>query len=500
MTDATEPAARSTAPPRGPAPGPAIDREARSDWLRLRTLVILRWMAAAGQLSAVLVAKLVLDLDFNVALCLLVIAALVVVNLASVLAYPRNRRLSEGEALAMLLFDLVQLMVMILLTGGLNNPFAVMLLAPVTIAATALRPGSVLVMNLAAVALITLAALAYQPVIGPGGTPLLMPDLFAKGMWIALVVAVGFISIYTRRVTLETHAMQQALTATQLALGREQRLTALGGVVAAAAHELGTPLATIKLAATELAEELHDRPDLSADAILIRDQADRCRDILRGMGRAAGAEDEMLRRGPAGAIVREAAEPHSRRGPALSFNEHALPGASRRPPVIPRAPEIVHGLRNIVQNAVDHATARVEIDVEWSEDALCVRISDDGPGFAPDLIARVGDPFLRRRPEALRQELRPEPPRAEGLGLGLFIAKTLLERTGAEVIVANGEEGAALCGAMVEVTWPLAQLGAEPEAPAGMRAAASGEGAPGSASEHAPGTEANATARALARG
>ncbi|MCC6006988.1 MAG: ActS/PrrB/RegB family redox-sensitive histidine kinase [Rhodobacteraceae bacterium] len=474
MTDLTAPSSPSGRLPaqrpgerpalRQPAPGPAIDREARSDWLRLRTLVILRWLAAGGQLSAVLVASLVLELQFNIALCLVVIAALVVVNIAAVLTYPRNRRLSEGEALTMLLFDLVQLMAMIVLTGGLNNPFVVMLLAPVTIAATALRPGSVLVMNLAAIALITLAALAYQPVLGASGAPLLMPELFAKGMWIALVVAVAFISVYTRRVTLETHAMQQALTATQLALGREQRLTALGGVVAAAAHELGTPLATIKLAATELAEELQDNPELANDAILIRDQADRCRDILRGMGRAAGTEDEMLRRGPAGAVVREAAEPHARRGRTLVFRESALPGAALRQPVIPRAPEIVHGLRNIVQNAVDHAVAQVEIDVEWSEDVLCVRVCDDGPGFAPDLIARVGDPFLRRRAEGLRPDLRLQPPRSEGVGLGLFIAKTLLERSGAEVIVANAEEGAAMGGAMVEVIWPLSQLDTGPEA------------------------------------
>lgn len=440
-----------------------LAREARSDWLRLRTLVMLRWLAIGGQGAAVLAARFVFGLDIDLWPALMAIGALVAVNLFAVTAFPRNYRLSEGSALAMLMIDVVQLMVLIALTGGLTNPFAVLVLAPVTIAATTLGPRSIALMNSLAIGLVTAVALAHRPLVTLEGTVLDTPDLLLKGIWFALVVAVLFVSVYTRRVTLETHAMQQALAATQLALGREQQLTALGGVVAAAAHELGTPLATIKLASAELADELDDRPDLRADAELIRAQADRCRDILREMGRA-GKQDVMLRQAPVGALVREAAEPHAKRGRKLDVTARALFGDDSDEPVLPRRPELVHGLRNVIENAVDHARSSVTIDIEWSAAMLRVRVADDGPGFPPELIARIGEPFLGPRSDRTAGSER------SGMGLGLFIAKTLLERTGAELSVANrarataGKEPGGVRGAVVEVTWPRDRIAIEPAA------------------------------------
>jgi two-component system sensor histidine kinase RegB len=222
--------------------------------------------------------------------------------------------------------------------------------------------------------------------------------------------------------------MSQALLATQMALAREQKLTDLGGVVAAAAHELGTPLATIKLVSTELAEELEGQPQLAEDAQLISSQADRCRDILRSMGRA-GKDDLHMRSAPLGAVVREAAEPHANRGVEIEMEFTAGPGAPEGQPIIWRKPEIIHGLRNLVQNAVDFAEDRVWIDGTWSNGVIRLLITDDGPGFPPDMLGRLGDPFLRRRSRAPDLSR----PGYEGMGLGLFIAKTLLERSGAKV-------------------------------------------------------------------
>jgi two-component system sensor histidine kinase RegB len=255
--------------------------------------------------------------------------------------------------------------------------------------------------------------------------------------------------------------MSQALLATQMALAREQKLTDLGGVVAAAAHELGTPLATIKLVSTELVEELDGHPDLADDARLIRDQADRCRDILRSMGRA-GKDDLHMRSAPLGAVVREAAEPHADRGVEVLYDFVADPGEPEGQPVIWRKPEVIHGLRNLVQNAVDFAEARIWVEGGWGEGQIRIRITDDGQGFPQDLLGRLGDPFLSRRARSQGRER----PGYEGMGLGLFIAKTLLERSGARVTFSNAsdpflvaEDKAEKSGAVVEVIWPHEALG-----------------------------------------
>jgi two-component system sensor histidine kinase RegB len=291
-----------------------------------------------------------------------------------------------------------------------------------------------------------------------------MPQDFVIGFWTALVIGVMFLGIFASRVTAEVHAMSDALTATQMALAREQKLTDLGGVVAAAAHELGTPLATIKLASAELIDELDD-PHLKEDAILIRDQADRCRDILRSMGQA-GKDDLHMRRAPLSAVVREAAEPHENRGKEVHYDIAPQTAEGPRQPTIDRRPEIIHGLRNLVQNAVDFANANVWIDVFWDDKSVVLTISDDGPGFSPQVIGRIGDPFVRKR----RKSSSIRRPGYEGMGLGLFIAKTLLERSGAELSFANGANAESEApqneirsGAIVQARWPLDRIGATTE-------------------------------------
>lgn len=442
-----------------------LEPDARSGWVRLRTLILLRWLAIAGQSAAILYASFGLGFLIDLGLCFLAIGASVISNLIAIVVYPQNKRLGEREVMLTLLFDIAQLAFLLYLTGGLNNPFALLILAPVTIAATALRLAPTLFLGGIAIALISALAVWNEPLHTAQGFVLRMPQLYLYGAWIALVIGVVFLGAYARRVTLEMHTMAQALLAAQMALAREQTLTSLGGVVAAAAHELGTPLATIKLVSSELAEELESRPELRQDAELIRAQADRCRDILRGMGRA-GKEDLYLRHAPLEAVLREAADPHSERGIELHFDLSPLPGGTQDQPDIWRRPEIIHGLRNLIQNAVDFARGHAWVDARWDNRQILVRVSDDGLGYPADLLGRVGEPFLRRRRSGTAQEARPE---YEGMGLGLFIAKTLLGRTGAELRFANGGDDVALplaagqgmrrrSGAIVEVIWPRAAL------------------------------------------
>ncbi|TCK99790.1 two-component system sensor histidine kinase RegB [Shimia isoporae] len=432
-----------------------LSSDRRSNWVRLRTIILVRWIAIFGQVAALLVSQFAFGLEIEYGLCYLAVGVSVIGNLIAIFVFPENKLLSQPENMFMILFDILQLGFLLFLTGGLNNPFSFLVVGPVIVSALVLSVRSSLVVASLAIVMVTLLLNFYMPLRTEEFFILRIPNVFLYGNWCAIVIAILFSSLYSRRVVTEMSSMADALAATQMALAREQKLTDLGGVVAAAAHELGTPLATIKLTSSELMEELDGQPELREDAALIREQADRCRDILRSMGRA-GKDDLHMRRAPLSTVVEEAAEPHMERGKAIYFEHLDLIDG----PEIPRQPEIVHGLRNLIQNAVDFAHSTVWVETEWDEERVFVRIMDDGEGFPPHLIGRIGDPFIRRRRSEPEKTARPG---YEGMGLGLFIAKTLLERSGAELSFANGtreeqhhaEDG---LGAIVEVVWPASNF------------------------------------------
>ena len=435
-------------------------------WIRLRTLVLLRWWAIIGQTSALIIAQRLYNLDVETGMCYAVIGISIISNLVAAFIYPENKRLSESETFFVVLFDLLQLGLMLYLTGGLNNPFSILIVGPVTVSASALSARSTAALGLVAIAIVSVLLFYYLPLRTDQGSILYMPDIFRLGNWAAIIIGIIFLGVYSRWIVSEMSAMYDALQATQMALAREQKLTDLGGVVAAAAHEMGTPLATIKLTSSELADELSDNEDLKSDALLIREQADRCRDILRSMGRA-GKDDLQMRYAPISTVIEEAAEPHADRGKLLNFDYTSASKMNAHHPVIQRRPEIIHGLRNLIQNAVDFAHSTVWIETHWSADKITIRIMDDGKGYPIDMIGRIGDPFMRRRAAA------PDPrrPGYDGMGLGLFIAKTLLERSGADLSFANGAKAnngrlgqSKNLGAIVEVSWPRAQLEADDRA------------------------------------
>jgi two-component system sensor histidine kinase RegB len=344
------------------------------------------------------------------------------------------------------------------------------MMAPVTISASVLTLRATIVLAAAAAAIITILVLWHLPLTLASGAELALPPILAVGVWSSLIIGITFQSTYAFKVTEETFLMSQALSATQMALGREQQISALGGVVAAAAHELGTPLATIKLVSTELAEELENaqavQSDLREDALLIRDQADRCRDILRAMG-PRGKDDTHVHHAPVSSVVEEAAAPHASRGIRIitRVDGALIEDDPQSQPDIARRPEIIQGLRNLIQNAVDFARSTVWIDLSWSGGTLRVVVGDDGPGYPSDLLGRIGDPFVRRRSAGNAHR-----PGYEGMGLGLFIAKTLLERTGAEISFGNGSDSPRTArlagpveysrppGAVAAAVWPLARI------------------------------------------
>lgn len=416
--------------------------------IRLRTLIALRWVAIAGQLAAVCGALLI-GTGFALRAVLAVIVLAVVLNL--ILTLRQGRRISAREAAWQLGFDLAQVAALLALTGGLANPFALLLLAPVTIAATTLPWRYLIGLGAGTLIMLTLSAVFSQPLtFGPDGLVRLNQPLLA-GHWLAIVIGAVFFAIFARRVAAELTATTEALFAARMALEREQRLQHLGGVVAAAAHELGTPLATIKLVSSELADELSQalpaREDLAEDVALLQQSADRCRDILRSMG-ASGRDDLLIRSAPLSEVLEEAAAPHQGRGAQITVRTEG------EAPVIRRDAAVIHGLRNLIQNAVDFSRQQVTIITGQDSDEMWVRVSDDGPGFSPTLLPRIGSPFLTTRPRA------DDGRSYEGMGLGLFIAKALLEGSGARLQFTNAGTG----GAQITVAWPLAAIRADDRA------------------------------------
>jgi two-component system sensor histidine kinase RegB len=430
-----------------------IASEARSRWIRLRTLVTLRWVALAGQTLSVLAGHFGFGLMMPLGWCAAVIGASAGVNLVVSRLHPASKRLDERDAMLSLLFDLAQLGALLALTGGLTNPFAVLLLAPVTIGASVLTLRSTMILASVAMALTSLLLVAHRPLAFSDGGALRPPDLYLLGVWAAVTVGIVFMAIYIRRIGLETARMSEALAAAQLSLSREQRLTAIGALAAAAAHELGTPLATIKLISGELARELKDHPEHAEDLALLRAQADRCREILRDLSEG-GRSDAHVRHAPIVSVLEEAARPHRNRGKTvlirLNGEDPALAGDAQ--PIIARRPEIIHGLRNLVQNAVDFAAGTIWIDAREREATLRITVADDGPGFKPEVLELIGDPYVTTRGRGRRADRDGE---YQGMGLGLFIAKTLLERTGARLVFTNGAAGpGAPRGAVVAAIWP----------------------------------------------
>jgi two-component system sensor histidine kinase RegB len=408
--------------------------------VRLNTLVGLRWLSVAGQTAAVLIVDYGLGFDLPLGECLTVIGLSAWLNVALRIHSRTTKRLEPGSAAWLLAYDIAQLAVLLFLTGGLQNPFAFMLLGPVLISATALPPRMTLLLGALAVACATLLAFYHFPLPWRPDEPLRMPTLYLVGIWLSILLAIVSIGVYAWQVAEEARLLADALAATELVLAREQHLSQLDGLAAAAAHELGTPLSTITVVAKELERALEPGSPYADDVKLLREQAQRCREILGKLTQLSTGEPFSHTR--LSALIDEVAAPHRNFDIAIDV---MLPPQRENEPLAPRNPTLLYGLGNLVENAVDFAKSRVEVAVRWSEQDVAVIISDDGPGFAPEVIARIGEPYVTSRG-------RPAGGESAGLGLGFFIAKTLLERSGATLDFAN--RPAPEKGAVVRVRWP----------------------------------------------
>jgi two-component system sensor histidine kinase RegB len=425
-----------------------------SSSIRLRTLIFVRSLGVIGQLVAIFIVFLGLKYQLPIVQCLMVIGVAVAFNALMFFLYPNVHVLSEREATAHLAFDIMQLTAMLALTGGIENPFSILFLAPVVISAANLSLGSTLALAFLALGCISTISVLHWPLPWDPNAPLSLPALYIAGNWVALTLCIGFSLIYAWRTADEARRMQAALAAAQSALAREQRLSDLGALAAAAAHELGTPLGTISVVARELERDIPQESPWLEDVRLLRSQAERCREILSRLSQQDTDEDNVVQRLPLAALIDEIAEPHRGFGIDINVRAHGE-GAIN----VLRTPEVVHGIGNLIENAVDFATTKVDIDATWNDTSVDMTIGDDGTGFDTEILTRLGEPYVTSRAglDSNRKEGAPANLHADGhagLGLGFFIAKTLLERIGGKVTFGNRPQG----GAVVRMILPRRNL------------------------------------------
>ena len=397
--------------------------------VRLDTLVRLRWLAIIGQTSAVLVVYFGLEFDLPVWACLAIIALSAWLNIALRLRYGVNHRLEPDRAAWLLAFDIAVLAALMFLTGGLQNPFSFLFLGPVLISATALPPRMTQILAAFTIACATALVFVHYPLPWTSDDPLELPSLYMMGVWFSILLAIGYIGIYAWQVTKESRQLADALAATEFVLAREQHLSQLDGLAAAAAHELGTPLSTIAVVARELERALEPGSIHGEDVRLLREQSQRCREILSKLSELSDA-GEPFKRMKFSSLIEEVVAPHRNFGVTIAVT---LPPDRSAEPIGARNPAILYGLGNILENAVDFARERVEVIAAWDDREVSVTIMDDGPGIPPEIMGRIGEPYVASR-RRRRMRLAGE---HTGLGLGLFIAKTLLERSGATLALEN---------------------------------------------------------------
>jgi two-component system, sensor histidine kinase RegB len=412
--------------------------------VRLDTLVRLRWLAVIGQSTAVLVVYFGLDFELPIWACLAVIALSAWLNIALRIRFPMTQRLEPDRAAWLLAFDVAELAVLLFFTGGLQNPFAFMFLGPVLISATALPPRMTLMLGGFAIACATVLIFVHDPLPWDTEPPLELPAIYVMGVWLSILLSIAFIGLHAWQITEESRQLADALAATELVLAREQHLSQLDGLAAAAAHELGTPLATIALVAKELDHVLPKEGPVAEDIKLLREQVERCRSILTKLTSLDQEQPGFLETMTISHLLEDAVEPHR----SLEV-EIAVTAAGEGPePLCRRSPGLLHGLANILDNAADFAARRVEVEARWTADQVRIEIRDDGPGFAPEVLLRAGEPYVTTRgPDKGKTDEG-----AGGLGLGLFIAKTLIERSGAQLTLTNAAPPES--GAVVRITWP----------------------------------------------
>ena len=404
--------------------------------LEKKTVIILRWIALIGQLITIYLVHFLFNFQLPLIYCSLTIFFGGLTNIFIQFNF-KNNQLNNIESTILLFYDVLQLSVLLYLTGGVTNPFIVFLIVPAIVSSTLLNLSSTIFLSIITGISLILLTFNYYPLPHPGDLHFHVPNYYIYSIPSALMIALVFLNYFGFRFGYEARRRGNALNKLESVLSKEQELDSIGHQAAAAAHSLGTPLSTITVIARELRKEIKENSKFSEDIDTLITEVKKCGDILKKLSRREIVSDEYVKNVTMYNLLYEIVESFkeiSKKDIFLNKNDLA------KSIQIKRSAEITYGLRNFIGNAVKYSNSKVNIDLEAYNDEIKIKISDDGPGFPADIVNIIGEPYISTKSKKLKLKA--------GLGLGTFIGKTLLERKKATIEFINLKSGA-----QVEISW-----------------------------------------------
>lgn len=418
------------------------DKAFRNTGMTINTtsLTLVRWIAMSGQLAAVFAVQIGLGYPLPIEECLILIMISALVGLWQAVSARDGMHMKQRTVFMLLLFDTIQLSALLYLTGGILNPFAVLLLAPATISATVLSSRQTAILVIVVALLASFLAVFHRPLPWGVDAPVL-PPLYIAGLWVALILTTVFVTAYAGTLARQSRQLAEGLSEARLALEREEQMVSLGSLATAAAHKLGSPLNTITLIAHDLEtlrrENAEDR-EFDEDISQLREEVERCRTILAELNEDATNlgqqmnEPQPLKVFMTALIEERFVDIHDMIQVDLSGGEGGMPEVARRP-------ELIHPIETLIDNAAQFAVQQVRVQLSWTRDEFSIRIDDDGPGIQSAVLARLGEAYISSRSGV------------EGhMGLGIFIANTMVRHVQGRLAIKNLQGG----GASAVLTYP----------------------------------------------
>tara|TARA_B100000963_G_scaffold361149_1_gene395128 strand:+ start:2375 stop:3652 length:1278 start_codon:yes stop_codon:yes gene_type:complete len=407
------------------------------------TYINLRWIGIFGQFIAINIAKYLFDFDFYIILANFVIFLGIISNFFLIYFYKKNI-LSNRASFIFLFIDILQLSGLLYLSGGILNPFCIFLLIPSVFSSSNLNIKTSLTLVVLTAISIVFLTFFNKKLSYPDNSEMIVNNFYYFGISISLIIALFFLNYFAILFGRESNLRKEALNKIEEDIAKEHELVSLGGQAAAAAHSLNTPLSTIKIISQDLFKQFKDKKDIQKDLELLVNQVERCSQILKKLTLDPGIEDDFINTECSleeyvNEIVKSFEEISKKKfivnlsQDTNSFN-------------IPKLIELVYGIRNFIGNANKFSKEKIYIFIKSDNKLSEISIEDDGPGYPKDILNKIGEPYIKSEIGNQNQK---------GLGLGIFIGKTLLERNRAKVICRNSQTRS---GAEVVITWKNTDL------------------------------------------